>query len=321
MTVNLLDVNYYRSANPDLVSAGLGTDAQLTDHFLKFGVNEGRPFSPFANLDFYRANNQDLAAGGINSNLQAFYHLQNNGVAEGRRFSPGFNPSFYKVANSDLAAAGMNNNEQLFEHFRAAGVYEGRPSAENFNVRFYLDANPDLRAAGLNYVQAFQHYVTFGYQEGRAAVPGGFTPPPPPPPPPNPNVDFITGVVNLTNSFRAQNNLPPLIMNAQLNASAQGHTTDMALNDYFDHTGLNGSDIGDRIGATGYRYSYIGENIAAGYSTPEAVVNGWINSPGHRANMLNPNYKDIGVGYYFLANDTGNFNYNYYWTQNFGSPF
>lgn len=63
----------------------------------------------------------------------------------------------------------------------------------------------------------------------------------------------------------------------------------------------------------------MGENIAAGYSTPEAVVEGWKNSSGHRANLLNPNFTELGVGYYYLANDTGSVNYNRYWTQVFGS--
>lgn len=318
MTVNLLDVNYYRTVNPDLAAAGLTTDIQLVDHFVKFGANEGRSFSPFVNLDFYRSSNPDLTAGGIANNLQAFYHLQSNGIAEGRRFSYGFNPSFYKAANPDLAAAGMNNNEQLFNHFCASGVYEGRASAENFNVCVYLDANPDLRAAGLNYVQAFQHYVTCGYKEGRTAVPRDSTSPPSLPQP-DPNVDFITGVVNLTNSFRAQNGLAPLTLDPRLNAAAQAHSTDMALNDYFGHTELNGSQPSDRAKAVGYPSSFIGENIGAGYTTPEAAVNGWINSPGHRANLLNSDYREIGVGYYFLANDAGNFNHNHYWTQVFGN--
>jgi uncharacterized protein YkwD len=55
-------------------------------------------------------------------------------------------------------------------------------------------------------------------------------------------------------------------------------------------------------------------------STPEGVVAGWMNSPGHRANILNPALKEIGVGYYFLAEDTGEVNYHHYWTQVFGTP-
>jgi uncharacterized protein YkwD len=55
-------------------------------------------------------------------------------------------------------------------------------------------------------------------------------------------------------------------------------------------------------------------------STPEAVVAGWMNSPGHRANILKPELKEIGVGYYFLADDTGKVNYHHYWTQVFATP-
>jgi hypothetical protein len=202
MTVNLLDINYYRAVNPDLAAAGVVTDAQLVEHFVNAGANEGRRFSAFVNLDLYRAINPDLAAAGINNNLQAFYHLQSSGIAEGRRFSMGFNAPFYRVVNPDLAAAGINNNEIAFEHFRANGLNEGRLSAENFNVRFYLDANADLRAAGFNFGQAFTHYVTNGYREGRPAIPGSTpTPTPPPPPPVEPgntpatalNVDVLTG--------------------------------------------------------------------------------------------------------------------------------
>ena len=57
----------------------------------------------------------------------------------------------------------------------------------------------------------------------------------------------------------------------------------------------------------------------AGYSTPEEVVAGWMASAGHRENLLDPGLQEIGVGYYFLPNDTGNVNFNHYWTQAFGS--
>ena len=71
--------------------------------------------------------------------------------------------------------------------------------------------------------------------------------------------------------------------------------------------------------AAGYKWSRSAENIAAGQKTPEEVVQSWINSPGHRVNLLDPNLKEIGVGYYFLAADTGTTNYNSYWAQEFGT--
>ncbi len=130
---------------------------------------------------------------------------------------------------------------------------------------------------------------------------------------------FINRVIELTNLERSKVGLPPLGLNSQLAQAAQIHTQNMALQDFFSHTGLDGSSVGNRVAATGYQFSTAAENIAAGYSTPEQVVEGWMNSPGHRANILNPNLQEIGVGYVFLANDVGNSNYNHYWTQVFGT--
>ena len=127
-------------------------------------------------------------------------------------------------------------------------------------------------------------------------------------------------VVELTNAERAQVGCAPLNISPQLTAAAQGHSEDMALNDYFDHFSEDGRSPGDRIRAAGYPYWPGGENIAAGYQTPEAVMAGWMSSKkGHRENILNCGYEDIGVGYYYLADDTGNVNYHTYWTQDFGS--
>lgn len=131
---------------------------------------------------------------------------------------------------------------------------------------------------------------------------------------------FEQEVVNLVNGERAQAGCGPLTPNAKLTAAARGHSQDMANNDFFSHTGSNGSSPGDRVDAQGYNWSTWGENIAAGYSSPAAVMNGWMNSSGHRQNILNCNYTEIGVGYIFNANDTGSVNYRHYWTQVFGRP-
>ena len=131
---------------------------------------------------------------------------------------------------------------------------------------------------------------------------------------------FIEQVVQLTNDERAKAGLPPLKLNNKLVDAAGDHSSDMAQDDFFSHTGADGSSLGDRVRASGYQYSRTGENIAAGQTTPAQVVEGWMNSPGHRANILNPNYTEIGVGYEYLQNDTGSVNYKHYWTQVFGTP-
>ena len=130
---------------------------------------------------------------------------------------------------------------------------------------------------------------------------------------------FVNEVLRLTNEFRAKNGLAPLTANAELDQTAQKYSETMAIGDFFSHTGKDGSKPWDRAEDEGYQARTMGENIAAGQRSPKQVVDGWINSPGHRANMLNPNFTELGVGYFNLENDTGRVNYRTYWTQLFGS--
>jgi uncharacterized protein YkwD len=145
-------------------------------------------------------------------------------------------------------------------------------------------------------------------------------PKPPAPAPstavPAPSGGVTTQVVTLTNAERAKAGCGPLSVNATLTAVAQAHSQDMATNDYFDHNSQDGRTPFDRMTAAGYRYSTAAENIAAGQRTPQDVMTAWMNSPGHRANILNCALKEIGVGY---ATDSAS-RYGVYWTQDFGTP-
>ncbi len=116
-------------------------------------------------------------------------------------------------------------------------------------------------------------------------------------------------ILNLVNAERANAGCGALTLNGPLNNAADAHSEDMYVNNYFDHTGLDGSKPWDRAARAGYGSSFIGENIAAGYGSAEAVMNGWMNSSGHRANILNCSYNHLGVGH----SSGGN-----YWTQLFG---
>ena len=135
------------------------------------------------------------------------------------------------------------------------------------------------------------------------------------------NQNFIYRVLELTNIERSKLSLPPLTLNTQLLNAAETHSQNMALQDFFGHTGKDGSSFTSRITTTGYKFAdgAAAENIGVGYSTPEEVIEGWINSPRHGANILNPNLKEIGIGYYFLADDTGSVDFNHYWTQVFAT--
>ncbi|RJQ42870.1 MAG: CAP domain-containing protein [Gaiellales bacterium] len=127
----------------------------------------------------------------------------------------------------------------------------------------------------------------------------------------NEELEFLT----LINNYRAQNGLPALTLSTSLSNAAEGHSYDMAVRNYFSHTSQDGRSPWDRIRAAGYGYNtWLGENIAAGYSTAATAFEAWRNSPGHNANMLSGNFRAIGIGRYYQAGST----YGWYWTTDFG---
>jgi uncharacterized protein YkwD len=119
-------------------------------------------------------------------------------------------------------------------------------------------------------------------------------------------------VLDLTNAERAKAGCKALRGDAKLALAARRHSTDMGVNGYFDHNSQDGTSPWDRIRKAGYT-SPGAENIAAGQPTAAAVMDGWMKSPGHRANILNCKLKALGVGYY-----KGSKGYRIYWTQDFG---
>lgn len=116
---------------------------------------------------------------------------------------------------------------------------------------------------------------------------------------------------------RAFNAAPPVTWNELLGRAALGHSRDMAQRVYFDHRESDGSDAAERVTRLGYRWSRVGENIASGLGTPEEAVAGWIDSPGHCANLMNPAYTQMGAAYAVNQNSE---NGTLYWTQVFATP-
>jgi len=140
-------------------------------------------------------------------------------------------------------------------------------------------------------------------------------PAPSPTPSPTPASDYETQVVQLINQERAAQGLPPLNIDSRLVQAARRHSQDMATNNFFSHYGSDGSSPGQRIREAGYNYVSAGETIAGGYPSPSSVVQGWMNSPPHRAILLG-NFVDVGVGYAYNSGST----YGHYWTADFASP-
>jgi uncharacterized protein YkwD len=125
-------------------------------------------------------------------------------------------------------------------------------------------------------------------------------------------------VLCLVNRERARFHLPAFHQVRRLTASAQSYTTEMVRDDFFSHTAPNGSTPETRIAATGFRWSWAGENIASGFPTPLSVVTGWMHSQGHCYNLLAPVFADIGVGVspHPVTTASGPAT----WTQDFGLP-
>ena len=126
------------------------------------------------------------------------------------------------------------------------------------------------------------------------------------------NSAFASEVLSLVNAERAKNGLSALTLASDLSSVAQKHSEDMAKNNYFSHTSLSGKSPFDRIKDAGISYRTAAENIAAGQKTPSEVVKGWMNSEGHRKNILNASFTKMGLGY-----ATSNSGYKTYWTQVF----
>jgi len=132
-------------------------------------------------------------------------------------------------------------------------------------------------------------------------------------------------VLALTNQARARARTcgwqrfppaPPLSLAPALTRAARAHSHDMAVHDYFSHTGSDGSTPGERATRAGYRWSMLGENIASGVGSPREAVAGWLASPEHCANIMTAGFRQMGVAF---AVDPGNAQV-IDWTEDFGAP-
>ena len=136
----------------------------------------------------------------------------------------------------------------------------------------------------------------------------------PPSPPVSAPSDISTQCNELVNVARAGAGLAPLTIVGSLNSAAEQHSTDQATRRKMTHTGSDGSDAGQRMTRNGYSWSTWGENVAAGQSDCPSVIGAWLNSPAHRANILNPAMVDIGIGAVAASDGT------IYWTMDLAAP-
>lgn len=139
-----------------------------------------------------------------------------------------------------------------------------------------------------------------------------------------PEFDFIpsadeaneTAIFLAMNEQRALFGLEPLTLDADLTQSSRLHSEDMAFNDFTEHEGSDGSSGGDRINLTCYEWDTWGENIGWGYGGDiDLMMDFWLNSPPHRAAILNPDFEDVGIGYAVNPDSE----WGHYWTVNFAT--
>jgi uncharacterized protein YkwD len=146
-----------------------------------------------------------------------------------------------------------------------------------------------------------------GDGDGNVTGPGGSVIPPPAGSEPDPGVadiraEFLVAVNDARSANRMCGNTPygpslPVSWSDSLALAAYLHSEDMALNDFFSHTGSDGSSAGERISRQGYPWRTYGENIAVGYPTVSSVIEGWLASDGHCRNLMAPAFAEIGAGY------------------------
>jgi uncharacterized protein YkwD len=186
----------------------------------------------------------------------------------------------------------------------------------------------ELRAVGV-YRRGVDSWIvmTADYRAPTIQAASSRTAPPSPAPalrnPPAPVL--VAQVLQLVNDVRTRGTrcgerlfapAPPLALSGTLTSVAFGHAADMAEHDYFEHQGLNGQSPADRVRAVGYREKLVGENIAYGPKSVAEVVQGWLDSPGHCENIMDPRFAEMGIAY--AAGRSGR--HGLYWVQMFARP-
>jgi uncharacterized protein YkwD len=341
------DVNYYRNACPDIAYY---SNQQLLEHLSLYGLDEGRVTADGFDVKYYLSQNPDLSQRNLNYK-QAYEDFVSSGLDMGRNASQYIQSDF--AGNTFESARYIHLSSQPVTIRDAVGetdtsdIYKFDINSPNVNLsvklkglsgnaeiellnmqgnRLAASTYQGLTAEAIDYqnlgmgsyfIRVYQENVSVNtnYNLTLAATEQTVSPVSTTP---DSEPKFAQAVIKLVNYERTQAGLKPLSLNAKLNQSAYGHSQDMAEKDYFSHTGSDGSRVSDRIYNAGYHYSLAGENIAAGQYSAEEVVQAWMNSPTHRANMMSVDYQEIGVGYYYLENDTGSVNYYHYWTMDFG---
>jgi hypothetical protein len=166
---SLFNSAYYAALNPDLKEVFGNNVTALRNHWLTFGIKEGRQASPVFDAKYYLENNSDLKKVFGEKNYTAAYnHFITYGINEGRKGSNFFDVKYYLTNNSDLQSAFGSNYSKVLNHFVSNGLNEGRDGSSTFKISVYKSTYSDLRNTfGNNNLNYYIHYITNGQKEGR----------------------------------------------------------------------------------------------------------------------------------------------------------
>lgn len=318
-------------AGADTIAAGRDTDTVIGgsgDDLLFGNLGEDAITGDAGNDTVLGGQDDDIISGGVGDDL-----LSGDRGDDFLDGGQGLN-QLYGGAGADVFYVGDDatfSHQSFIEDFNAgedAIVVWGVPLSDvelidrDFGVVLY-DAPRNFEFAAVTGLTAAEVSDRIISADGG----GGTTPDPTPNPQPTPpdqnpaaysSEEFERRVIELVNQERANAGLQPVSFEPRLAQAAETHSQNMAFQDFFSHTGADGSEFSDRMEAAGFELRGLrAENITVSHTTPEAAVESWMNSPGHRANILRPEFTQIGVGHYFVENDPGNVNWNHYWTQVF----
>lgn len=165
-----LNPQYYADGNDDIKQVCGYDYPMLENHFLQYGIKEGREASLVFSPKYYLDKNEDVQAVVGKGNYEgAFWHFVNYGMQEGRRASEYFDLQYYLKNNSDVKAICGTDYRKVYEQFLGSGMQEGRQGSASFDVKYYLNTYKDLQKiyGKTNYSGAYIHFVTYGYKEGR----------------------------------------------------------------------------------------------------------------------------------------------------------
>ena len=312
----VFNASYYLSRYVDLRNAFGSNSSQAFNHFINYGIKEGRQACSAFDINIYKANYSDLRKAFGNDNMSYVKHYLQFGIKEkrvanklisgtqttntntattanstykynGLDFSPVFNASYYLGMYSDLKKAFGSNSSQAFNHFISNGINEGRQACSTFSVSIYKANYADLRSAfGSNNMSYVMHYLQYGIKEKRVAdklISG--------------SVITVTAeerlaseLFNAMNAERRARGLKTLTRDSTLDYAASIRAREAS--SCWSHTRPDGTSYKTVSPAVG------GENLAKGYTSGTDVSTAWVNHSGHKETMLAP-YNKVGISVYW----------------------